>query len=322
MNHLKKSIIFSVVFFTFSTNYAQRIKRPPYERYFKTSDIGLGIGSSQYFGDIHTFNNRFAYTSSTRWNTNISFTRHLNPYYSLRILATYARIMADDFLSTQNKVDGFSNKFDHQFLRNSHFKNDLKEISFVSLINLKNGFYSVRNENRTAVMPYFMTGFGLYHHAPQTRGVYDAVNNKLAPWEPINTTNDNKTLNLSIPIGFGIRKKISAKMDVSAEICYRLTFTDHLDDIISESYPNSADPYSNRSQERYSALNGKDRNSFFNLVALRQGFPVFTGTGDQYFPIIGYPNQLPKRGENGNDAFLTTSLQIRYYFDKKISCPK
>jgi hypothetical protein len=322
MNYLKKSITFSIVFFTFSTNYAQTIKRPPYERYFKTSEIGLGIGSSQYFGDIHPFNNHFGYTSTIRWNTNVSFTRHLNAFYSLRLVATYARIMADDFLSSRNNVDGFSNKFDNQFLRNSHFRNDLKEISLVSLINIKNGFYSVRNQNRKAIMPYVIAGLGIYHHAPQARGVYDAVNHKLAPWEFINTTSDSKTLNLSIPIGLGIRKKISAKMDVSAEVCYRITFTDQLDDIIYQSYPNSTNPYSNRSQERYSAISGKDRNELFNLVALRQGFPIFTGTGDKYFPIIGYPNETPKRGESGNDAFLTTSIQVRYYFEKKISCPK
>ncbi len=318
----KKSVIFSLVFFTFFTNYAQKIKPPPYERYLKTSELGLGLGSSQYFGDIHTFNNRFAYTSTTRWNANISFTRHLSPYYSLRVTATYARIMADDYLSTQNKVVGFSNKFDNQFLRNSHFRNDLKELSFVSLINLKNGFYSGRNENRTTLMPYIIAGLGVYHHAPQARGVYDATNSKLAAWEPLNTTNDIKALNLSIPLGFGVRKKINSKIDISAEICYRVTFTDQLDDIISEPYPNSTDPFANRSQERYSAINGKDRNTLFNLVASRQGFPGFTGTGEKFFPVIGYPNDTPRRGEKGNDGFLTTSIQIRYYLDKKTYCPK
>lgn len=298
------------------------MKPPPYERYLKTSEIGLGIGSSQYFGDIHTFNNRFAYTSTTRWNANISFTRHLSPYYALRITGTYARIMADDYFSTQNKVVGLSNKFDNQFLRNSHFRNDLKEISVVSLTNLKNGFYSGRNENRTALMPYIIAGLGVYHHAPQARGVYDAVNNKLATWKPLNTTNISKILNLSIPLGFGIRKKISTKMDISAEILYRVTFSDQLDDIISEPYSNSTNPSANRSQERYSAINGKDRNALFNLVASRQGLPVFTGTGQKFFPVIGYPNETPKRGEKGNDAFLTTSFQIRYYLDKKTYCPK
>lgn len=319
----KKTILFIVALLTSFVNFAQKkIMPPPYERFYKTSDLGLGVGSSQYFGDIHAFNNQFSYTSTTRWNANISFTRHLNPSYSVRIIATYTRIMADDYLSTKNKVDGISNKYDNQFLRNSHFRNDIKEISLQTLFNLKNAFYSIRNENRINITPYLIAGIGVYHHAPKAREMYNFTDKKLGAWIPLNTTNWVNSFNLSIPLGLGIRKKINTKLDFAAEICYRITFSDQLDDIISESYPNSTNPLVNRSQERYSALSSEDRSTLFNLVANRQGFPTFSGTGEKFPPIIGYPNETPKRGETGNDAFLTTTLQIRYYFDKKTICPK
>lgn len=315
-------IILLLVLSSFSNSFSQEKYRPPYDRFKKATDIGIGFGSSQYFGDIHPTNVLNSYIKSIRWNGNIALTRHISPFLSVRLNASWIRIAADDFTTTKNLVDGNSNKHDFQFLRNLSFRNDVQEASLQALINFKNGFYSLQDYKRPPFMPYLLVGIGVFHHKPKTRGLYDINEQKLSQWQNINLAGDAPTFNLNVPLGIGFRRKINDKLDITGEICYRISFTDLLDDVKDETYPNSTNPLSNRSRERYDALTGKDRSTSYNFVAARQGFPDFVGSGNAFVPTIGYPNPSPKRGEAGNDSYFTTSIQLHYYFVKKIVCPK
>lgn len=299
---------------------AQGKYKSPWERFNKNFSLDMGVGSAHYLGDIHPSNNIFSHTSTVRWNLSSSLTWQLSPIFGIRAGFSWIRILGDDFTYTKKNMalKPQTDAFDLQFLRNLHFRNDIKEASLIGTINLIDGF-SNRTSNRPKQTPYLFSGINFYLNEPTAREQFNANTNEKGPWTTINISQNNTKFGMSIPIGFGIRKKLTTKLDLVAEVCYRVTFTDALDDIIQASYSNSMDPFENRSIELIAARTDQSRVDNFNAVSNRQGFPAYS-TGKNLPPTIGFPNPFPERGEAGNDSYWTTSLKLRYYFDKKIKC--
>jgi hypothetical protein len=314
---VKKALTFILIFAQIHC-FGQKI---PWERFNKTLSLDLGAGTAKYFGDIYPTNNLYSYTSTVRWNVSSNLTWQFSPFFSLRTGFTWVRISGDDLVFANKNMNAkpISDAFDLQFLRNLHFRNDIKELSFIGIINLRNGF-SNRTSNRPDQTPYLFSGMNLFLSQPMVREKYDMLTSSKGEWTNINISQSNSKLDLSIPIGLGIRKKLNSKLDLVAEVSYRVTFTDKLDDITKGPYTNSTNSLENRSTERTAALFGKDRAGKFNEISNRQGFPTFTGMGANLPPTIGYPNPFPDRGDEGNDSYWTTSIRLRYYFDKKIKC--
>lgn len=291
---------------------------PKYDQFKRSTTLGLGGGSSHYFGDIHPLANYRSYIGSVQWNAGLSVTHHYSPYLSFRVDAIWIRAAASDFAFTKDQLS--TDKYDLQFLRNLSFRNDMQELSFLAQVNLKDGFYSMRNDHRPGFMPYVIAGISVFRQNPITRLPYDVTLNQKGEWAGIEVVGKIPQINLNIPLGIGIRKKLSDRIDLSAELCYRITFSDVIDGIKHEPYSDSADPLSNRSRERIDAVTGSDRTDAFNIVADRLGFPT-TSTTQGNFPItIGYPNALPERGAAGNDSYFTTSVKLHFYFEKRIVC--
>lgn len=299
---------------------AQGKYKLPWERFNKTFSIDFGGGTAHYLGDIHPNNNVFSYTSTVRWNLSSNLTWQFSPIFAMRAGLVWARVLADDFTFTKKNMafNPQTDAFDLQFLRNLHFRNDLKEVSLSGIINLSNGF-SNRTSNRPHQTPYLFSGINLFMNQPSAREKFNAETNEKGAWTTINVSQNNAKFGASIPIGLGIRKKITSTLDLVAEVSYRITFTDALDDIMQAPYSAANDVFENRSTELIAAQIGQSRAPNFNDVSNRQGFPTYS-TGKNLPPTVGFPNPFPERGDGGNDAYWTTSLRIRYYFDKKIKC--
>jgi hypothetical protein len=319
---MKKCLFLLLVFIQLNTQAQHRNLTPSYDRFDKNLSVEMGFGTAHYLGDIHPANNFYSYVSTVRWNISSDLIYQFSPYFSARIGLSWIRISADDFTfaSKNMAANPQSDAFDLQFLRNLHFRNDLKELSINGMMNLKNGF-SNRISKRQEFMPYFFAGVAIYSNSVQTRDKFDTTNKQLGAWTSVNISNIKPSLGLSIPLGFGIRKKISPKLDIAAEICYRYAFSDALDDIVKMPYQATPDSFENRSTELYDARTGESRADNFNIISNRQGFSKYGGTAKSLPPTIGYPNDIPERGEKGNDAYWTTNFKLRYYFNKRIRCP-
>jgi hypothetical protein len=320
---MKKIPFFFLVCIQLNTQAQYRNLTPSYDRFDKNLSVNIGFGTAHYLGDIHPANNFNSYISTVRWNITSDVIYQFSPFLSARVGLSWIRISADDFTFANKNMTANpqSDAFDLQFLRNLHFRNDLKEASFTGMVNLRNGF-SNRTSKRPEIMPYFFAGIAIYSNSVQTRDKFDATTKQFGGWADVNVSNVKPLLALSIPLGFGLRKKISPRLDITTEVCYRITFSDALDDIIKMPYQATPDSFENRSTELYDARTGESRASNFNIISNRQGFPVYNGTAKSLPPTIGYPNTTPERGEAGNDAYWTTSFKLRYYFEKRIICPK
>ncbi|HLK96541.1 MAG TPA: DUF6089 family protein, partial [Hymenobacter sp.] len=128
---------------------------------------------------------------------------------------------------------------------------------------------------------------------------------------------------VAIPVGFGVRYKLNELFNVGAEIGYRYTFTDHLDDVGAGGYSDPATrdglagKLADRRTQRIVArrANGPDRYDFIeNLLQ--------NGTPEQQV-LASEALQTNVRGAQGvfRDGYVLTNFSIQYIIPGKIKCP-
>ncbi len=296
---------------------AQR-NRPLFEPY---STVGGGLGTSTYIGDLAPYSTPIQTVFKTfRWNLNANYTRHFTPNLAARVSLTYARIAGDD----ENYNRGGKPR-NASYIRNLHFRNDLKELSVV-------GIYYLKGDGRSAIRragfsPYLFFGVGLVAHNPKARTPKFYEKQEWVSLQPLGTEGQGQPgfdapyslVTYSIPFGLGFRKTYNDRWDIGIEAGFRFTGTDYLDDV-SKNY---ADPailksdlardLSNRSLEEVAARSGNSRlqtvkNITGNENPFSQPIPDFD-VGD----FRGNPKY--------KDSYILTSFHINYILPGKIKCP-
>lgn len=278
------------------------------------SEVGFGAGSSTYYGELAGYRKPIKSTFTLpRWNASLMYTRHFTPRVAARASFTYARITGDDY--KYNAGDPL--KAPAQFVRNLHFRNDLKEFALVGIYKfVEDGRNSLK---RAQLTPYAFGGLALLAHSPEARTPLGTDDPQWVKLQPLGTEGQGQPgydkpyslVTLAIPLGLGIRYKLNDNFNLAIEGGLRYTFTDYLDDVGGP----YADPslftgpsalFSNRSEELTAARKGGDRQ-----VGLQQ----ITNE-------LGPPEQFIRAGAGGfNDSYVFTSIQIHYIIPGKIKCP-
>lgn len=345
-------ILFSVLHVSpsFSQNFFSNLFKGDGSRrksnFEKHSDISFGIGTSNYYGDIAPFNRPIQSTlQNIRWNASFNFTRHFSPHLSGRVGFTWARIAADD-----NKFEGVPG-LGQLYMRNAHFRNDIKELAVTGIYNLIPESRSFRNRDK--IIPYVFAGIAVFHHNPEAKVPTDYVGSEasVGEWvslQPLSTEGQglngypNQPYNLisvSIPFGVGIRYKLNRTWDLGFEAGVRYTFSDYLDDV-GGYYADPQDllqvstlsaAMGHRENEKIAALSGKDREAFIRNYYATQGTkgsppnPAFLDA--TLFPLNSLPTFDGAFGEGRNsssrlnDMYLLTSFRIIYHIAPSIKCP-
>lgn len=307
--------------------YAQRRSNPQFLPY---SYVGFGAGTSTYFGDLAGYSQPLkTLTNMPRWNVGLMYGRQFTPRLGVRASFTWARISGDDYTYTKNAPV----KYAAQYVRNLHFRNDLKEFALIGTYDFIPGGRTPRD--RPKIAPYALFGVALVAHNPKAltgrpaEGQPDSTQNWVA-LQPLGTEGQGQPgyakpyslVTISVPIGLGVRYKLSEYLSLAAEVRVTPTFSDYLDDV-GGPYPNPADlasplsrSFSNRDitangviSERFAARSGDDR---------QPGLDQITAAGIS-------PDQLTQRGGGSRlplrDSYLLTSFQIHYIIPAKIKCP-
>lgn len=336
-------ISFSIVLLATQENFAQFGIFSKKNKLNQYSTVGIGGGSSHYFGDLSPYGSfYYGVITNVRWNATINYTRQLSPQLAARVGFTWARIAGDDYAYSQHDLS----KFKDAFLRNLHFRNDIKEFTITGLFNLLPQ-YSKGPQGRNRFMPYTFLGFGFYAHTPQARDVatLDPVTGNVALGDWINLkeqTTSGQGINSTypkpysliqpvFPVGFGLKVKLNEKFDLSFEGSFRITPFDYLDDVGNSNYANPTDlgfiptaavqPISvilaNRAGENYSATTGASRIAdFANIAGLTSGTPLLNGTS-----VFGYSaNNYRGRGQKW-DTYVVTQITLNYVISSQIKCP-
>jgi hypothetical protein len=261
------------------------------------SSVSFGAGSSNYIGDLVPVGGFFSVASQTmRWNVGLQYTRHLSRHFSGNIQVSYIRIAGDDNYFSSTGV------FEGNYLRNLHFRNDLKELSLSAVYEPMGNAENL--SKRPLLSPYLYLGVAGFTHNPVARRDPSLVPGtpSLQAWQDLQPEDIEGAMyslvNISIPFGFGFRYKIGAQMDLGFDFGYRVSLSDYLDDV-SDDRPNvltSPSIYFNRTGEPFAA------NTLVNRIPIppTTSAPIYSTGPDQYF---------------------TTQIRLIYHIKNKIDCP-
>lgn len=181
-------------------------------------EIGLSIGSANVVGDI----GNESYVAPDNYSFQGFYKRNLNERYSLRLNVGYANLtMKDSEAEAQYRVD-----------RNVKSDNKITEVSGIFEFN----FFDFNGERRTGHTPYIFGGIGAVGH---TEGDYNAdITTNATTGNPSAIISGKTKLTYSpiIPFGLGYKVKVRYNWVVAAELGFRYTFSDNID----QSNPNIA----------------------------------------------------------------------------------
>ncbi|MGL4631603.1 MAG: hypothetical protein ACRCVT_10395, partial [Leadbetterella sp.] len=197
-------------------------------------------------------------------------------------------------------------------------------------------------------MPYAFGGVALFGHNPKAAIPAGDPNfprkdpNKGKPhsrdWvalRPLNTGGQglpgNKDpysfVSISMPVGLGVKYKLTESLNLNFEIGARFTYFDYIDDVGNDLYPDPttlnssncplASKMSYRADEKLDPLTGKDRTAEFTQRALALSNLSLTNTNEA---TQIFSNQTA-RGTKSKDTYILTQITINYTIGKNIKCP-
>ncbi len=147
--------------------------------------------------------------------------------------------------------------------------------------------------------PYAFAGVGFFHFDP-----YTFYNSEKVYLRPLSTEGqglsvypDKETYSLTqfaVPLGIGIKYKLSDRIQIGIEFCSRFLFTDYIDDV-SESYPDENALLKERGQ-----------------LAVDLSF-----RGDETNPGLTFPSGEGRGNPTQNDNYYTSQISVIYLFPKQ-----
>ncbi len=312
------------------SRYRGSIKSFANKRYLS---LGVSVNSLNYFGDL---------APRKGWaSTDVSFTKPgfglLAEYkYAPRITffadLTYGSLKGDDYKS----ADPTDANAKFRYIRNLSFRNRILELSVGGKIDLftNRGTYL----SRPMLNPYIFGGFAVFHHNPQGKApAFDQLGEPIAQagkWvnlQPLGTEGQfsgdynvkpYKRIQLSVPVGLGLKYKLNNILDISMEVGYRILFFDYIDDVSGKyvdlgalSSP-LAKAMSDRSQEVNDAVSGKPRD-FEGTILPNTSYYTYVSKydGKTYTVLAGYGSEYPTNNRGGNkenDIYIVTSIRLTY----------
>ncbi|MFT4153923.1 DUF6089 family protein [Parafilimonas sp.] len=256
--------------------------------------IYVSPGIMNYGGDLqkkaYTFSQaEFAISGGLLYNFN---------HFTIRGSLTYGRIQGSD------STGGYKG-------RNLSFKSKLGEGNLMLQ-------YDLFKLDEKKITPYIFAGAGLFYYNPYTfyNGKRVYLRRLGTEGQGLSIYPDRKPYSLTqftIPVGLGVKYKITDAWQVALEFCSRFLFTDYLDDV-STTYPDET-----------ALLNGRGQ------LAVNVSF-----RGDELDPAKTFPDEGSARGNaSRNDNYYTSALSIIYIFPnsdlfgagrhkkmKSLKCPK
>jgi len=232
----------------------------------------VGVGPINYCGDL--LDKHFTF-KEMKLSGMAGITYQSSHHYSVNFSLMEGKIGASDSKNGPKWVN-----------RNLSFESNIFEVAVTGEYDLFNitqigGAFADQNPNKFT--PYIFTGAGIFHFNPYT---YD-VSGKKVYLQPLGTEGETTPYSLwqvSVPFGIGAKYLVSSTIMLSAEINFRKTFTDYIDDVSQHQYPDTVALAASHGQEAASLSYRADElpNGHYALYAYR-GNPK---KKDDYYNIM------------------------------------
>jgi hypothetical protein len=196
------------------------------QAFVQEGEFGVNVGSSQYFGDLNP---------NPRFNTpNIAFgaffRKQFGNYVALRVAANYAFLAYSDKYNTDNEF---------MYRRNLSFNSGVYELAVQGDFNF---FKFVPGSLYNRFTPYISFGIGAFYYNP-----YTYYQGQKVYLRPLGTEGQGapgylkeySPLAVCFPLGVGVKYSLNRRMNIGAEVIYRFTTTDYVDDVSGTYAPNA-----------------------------------------------------------------------------------
>ncbi len=295
------------------------------------NSIGFSVNALNYYGDIAPKPNKFSSDISfTRPAFGISLNHRFGPRYSIQGQLMYGTLTGSDSKSA-DPGDLKSGVFRYQ--RNLSFRNRMFELSAVAVFDL------FENEstyiNRVPWTPYVYIGVAGFTNNPEGQAPATDLNGnaltesgkwvKLRPlgtegqYSTLDPADVNsgikpyKTLQVAIPFGIGARFKINQVLDLSADIGFRYTFTDYIDDV-SKNYVDLGvlkSPLAQAMSYRTGELSTANE-SYTYTGRDGKSYTVQPGYGSERKGIESNDPGNVRGNKKDKDIYMVTSIRVSY----------
>lgn len=291
--------------------------------------VGISLNALNYYGDLSPTPHRISTDLGfTRPAFGATYVHRFGPRYQLQGSFTYGTLRGADTQSAKQD-DASSGVF--RYDRNLSFRNRIEEVSVVGVFDLFQN--QATYISRVKWTPYAFAGVGVFHHNPQAQVPKTDLSGNPFPnagqWvdlEPLGTegqyadlqtTDANygikpyKKIQMSIPMGIGVRLRINEVMDISGEFGFRYLFTDYIDDVSG----NYVDLGVFGNNELAKALSY--RSNELSSVSPNQSY--VGRDGKTYNVLAGYGSEFPgnlRGNRNNRDIFTVTTVRLTYIIGK------
>lgn len=286
------------------------------------NSIGFSVNALNYYGDLAPSPSSFSTDISfTKPGFGLSFTHRFGPRYSLMAQYLYGSIKGAD--SESADPTDLSNGI-YRYKRNLSFQNQINEISVVGIFDLFENQQTYMS--RVKWTPYAYIGLAVYFHNPQAKAPATDLTGaplpeagSLVDLQPLGTEGQHSNLpssavnsgiqpyslvQMAIPFGLGARFRLTDVLDLSADVGFRYTFTDYLDDV-SANYVDLTllnSPLAQAMSYRTNELSGYPLNPQASGIP---GVNVEAGYGSEH------PDNK-RGGKKDKDIYMVTSIRLTY----------
>lgn len=235
---MKKTVIIVLLFLSVQTGWAQY----PYSEdlyYYKTVtyEIGTSMGAMNCFTDLggkKGIGKNFI-KDYTFKNTELSAGVHVSVLYKyalgLRLEATFGHVKASD-----SDLESVKETTLGRYERNLSFKSRIIEVALLGEVHPLYFKKFADGAVLPRISPYLLGGVGIFNFKPQAK-----LDGQWIDLQPLRTEGQGfseypdrkpyKLTQLVLPVGIGIKYKMTPVINLSAEYVSRILFTDYLDDV-------------------------------------------------------------------------------------------
>lgn len=215
----KKVVILACLLIVKNSIHAQ------YESYQHKGEIGVGIGLSNYFGDLNPDEN----FKRMKFAGGLYYQYYINNYIGVRASGLYTRL---------GNSDVYSKNLAYK-MRNLSFNTDIWEFNVSGTFNFFKFLPGIEGHRFT---PYIAAGVGVFNYNPYTYLNVNGTEEKVF-LRPLGTEGQNSatpyngkkygSIAMAFPLSLGVKYALTENLNVFAEVGYRFTTTDYIDDVSS-----------------------------------------------------------------------------------------